>query len=89
MSRKNRYPCDILDHVFAYNFWIVNATVMKFGTIIENGKWHIIMYLLIIFMFLFFNYTLMQEKDAILFFGITPIHFFGLADNIFRLCCNL
>ena len=55
MSRKKHYPYDILDHVFVY--WMVNATVMKFGTIIENRKWHIIMYLLIIFMFLFFSYT--------------------------------
>ena len=62
MSRKKRYPCDIFYHIFAYNFWTVSAMVMKFGTIIENHKLHIIIYILIIFMSYYFFYKLWSKR---------------------------
>ena len=58
MSHKKRYPCDILDHIFACNFWMVNAIVMKFGSIVKNFYLQIIMYLFIIFYGFMFIFTL-------------------------------
>lgn len=66
MSHKKRYTCDIFDHIFAYNFWMVNAMAMKFCTHIETHTLHISMCYLTILMLLFFTFTLMKEKDAFL-----------------------